>query len=340
MDMPGRQFSSTNDYRYGFNGKEKDNKDGVVQYDYGFRIYDPRLVRFKSTDPLQADFPELTPYQYASNSPISGIDLDGAEFQYYNVKYVIENGQTKLQVGDFMKTVDRTVRVSATLKITHYVAGLFPVSAEQKVSVDVNYSDVGLSPTVVPANGVWRVLPHGVNPNDLPALDDPIWETFETPDEFGTRIVNTGNQIIQAIDDISSIYNVAKLLKGSVASRKLGVKEGNTRDKYVNNTKGWKTGDPVNNLTSKGKTPSWSTIRSRHWKNRALNAADGEFSESNLKRMQKGKAPKLFDPGTGKTESVELHHPKGRGDGNLFEFEELLPSQHAAKDPNRKLKKE
>lgn len=53
MLMPGRKYSIANtNYRYGFNGKELD-KDGVVQYDYGFRIYDPRLVRFKSLDPLQ-----------------------------------------------------------------------------------------------------------------------------------------------------------------------------------------------------------------------------------------------------------------------------------------------
>ena len=79
MDMPGRQFSSTTGYRYGFNGKEKDNKDGVVQYDYGFRIYDPRLVRFKSVDPLFRTYPYYTPYQFASNSPIIAIDVDGLE---------------------------------------------------------------------------------------------------------------------------------------------------------------------------------------------------------------------------------------------------------------------
>jgi RHS repeat-associated protein len=79
MDMPGRQYSSTNGYRYGFNGKEKDNKDGVVQYDYGFRIYDPRLVRFKSVDPLAKKFAYYTPYQYAGNKPIWCIDMDGLE---------------------------------------------------------------------------------------------------------------------------------------------------------------------------------------------------------------------------------------------------------------------
>jgi RHS repeat-associated protein len=77
MDMPGRQYSSTNGYRYGFNGKEKDKE--VVQYDYGFRIYDPRLVRFKSVDPLTQTYPWFSPYQFAGNSPILNIDLDGLE---------------------------------------------------------------------------------------------------------------------------------------------------------------------------------------------------------------------------------------------------------------------
>jgi RHS repeat-associated protein len=83
MDMPGRQYNAATGYRYGFNGKEKDNKDGVVQYDYGFRIYDPRLVRFKSVDPLTKSYPMLTPYQFASNSPIANVDLDGKEAEYY-----------------------------------------------------------------------------------------------------------------------------------------------------------------------------------------------------------------------------------------------------------------
>ena len=36
--------------------------------------------RFLSIDPLAASFPMLTPYQYASNRPIDGIDLDGKEW--------------------------------------------------------------------------------------------------------------------------------------------------------------------------------------------------------------------------------------------------------------------
>jgi RHS repeat-associated protein len=70
-----------NSYRYAFNGKEHDPEtygDGG-EYDYGMRMYDPRLGRFLSIDPLSKKYPELTPYQFASNTPLQAIDLDGGE---------------------------------------------------------------------------------------------------------------------------------------------------------------------------------------------------------------------------------------------------------------------
>jgi RHS repeat-associated protein len=78
--MPGRQFNNGN-YRYGFNGKENDNevKGAGNQQDYGLRIYDNRLGKFLSVDPLTKSYPELTPYQFANNKPIESIDLDGGE---------------------------------------------------------------------------------------------------------------------------------------------------------------------------------------------------------------------------------------------------------------------
>lgn len=79
MTMPGRSYTNGNQYRYGFNGKEKDKDITEAAQDYGMRIYDSRLVHFLSIDPLTKNFPELTPYQYASNSPIENIDLDGLE---------------------------------------------------------------------------------------------------------------------------------------------------------------------------------------------------------------------------------------------------------------------
>lgn len=82
MLQPGRNYN-VGTYRYGFNGKENDNdeKGEGNQQDYGMRIYDPRLGRFLSVDPLTKEYPELTPYQFASNRPIDGVDLDGEEWK-------------------------------------------------------------------------------------------------------------------------------------------------------------------------------------------------------------------------------------------------------------------
>lgn len=82
-EMPGRKYNSA-EYRYGFNGKEKDDEGefgSITNYDYGFRIYNPAIGKFLSVDPLTKGYPDLTPYQFAANSPISGDDIDGAEFR-------------------------------------------------------------------------------------------------------------------------------------------------------------------------------------------------------------------------------------------------------------------
>ena len=84
MLQPGRKYSSAGSgYRYGFNGKENDNevKGEGNQQDYGMRIYDPRLGRFLSVDPISKQYPELTPYQFASDRPVEGVDQDGLEFE-------------------------------------------------------------------------------------------------------------------------------------------------------------------------------------------------------------------------------------------------------------------
>ncbi len=85
--MVSRAFNSPSvNYRYGFNGKEVDNEMFGIgdELDYGMRVYDPRVGRFLSVDPITKSYPELTPYQFASNSPIQGIDLDGLELLKVN----------------------------------------------------------------------------------------------------------------------------------------------------------------------------------------------------------------------------------------------------------------
>lgn len=79
MIIPGRKYSAGSGYRYGFNGKENDKDAGEGIQDYGLRIYDGRLGRFLSVDPLSNQFPWNSVYCYAEGDPVNYIDLDGGE---------------------------------------------------------------------------------------------------------------------------------------------------------------------------------------------------------------------------------------------------------------------
>jgi RHS repeat-associated core domain len=85
MIQPSRKYAGSDAYMYGFNGKENDNevKGEGNQQDYGMRIYDPRLGKFLSVDPLMPKYPWYTPYQFAGNMPVQATDLDGGEIKGY-----------------------------------------------------------------------------------------------------------------------------------------------------------------------------------------------------------------------------------------------------------------
>ena len=46
-------------------------------YDFGARMYDPRVARWLSRDPLEGKYPHLNPYHFVNNSPIAFKDPDG-----------------------------------------------------------------------------------------------------------------------------------------------------------------------------------------------------------------------------------------------------------------------
>ncbi|PWH86250.1 RHS repeat-associated core domain-containing protein [Brumimicrobium oceani] len=80
-------------YRYGFNGMEKDDniKGEGNSYDFGARIYDPRVGRWLSRDALEGKKPFLSPYQAFKNNPLMYTDPDGND-EY--LSYIITNEKT------------------------------------------------------------------------------------------------------------------------------------------------------------------------------------------------------------------------------------------------------
>ncbi len=78
MEMPGRTVSSEKS-RFGFNGQEKDNemKGNGNSIDFTARMYDTRVGRFLSLDPLSKKFPSESNFSFAGNNPIYYVDREG-----------------------------------------------------------------------------------------------------------------------------------------------------------------------------------------------------------------------------------------------------------------------
>ena len=101
MEEPVRGYNAGS-YAYGFNGKRMEPLDPYITdlYDYGNRMYYGKVGRFFTVDPLTEKYPNLTPYQFASNTPIQAIDLDGLEKVTTTFSYSISSSNSKSVVTD------------------------------------------------------------------------------------------------------------------------------------------------------------------------------------------------------------------------------------------------
>jgi len=84
--IPARQWSDLNSqYKFGFNGKKKDNYTCVDGDSFPMaigimaRIYDSRLGRWLSLDPMMRKYSNQSPFNYCINNPILVIDEDGRD---------------------------------------------------------------------------------------------------------------------------------------------------------------------------------------------------------------------------------------------------------------------
>jgi len=78
-------------------------------------LNEDEVMRFLSVDPLTKKYPQLTPYQFASNQPIWAIDLDGTEAK---IKITTEvTGYTVQRLTGIVPTGSTTLVVVPTYKV-------------------------------------------------------------------------------------------------------------------------------------------------------------------------------------------------------------------------------
>ena len=78
LEHPNRHFGSPNT-RYSFNGKEDVKEWGNGIQDFDSRFYSKHLNRWLSGDPRERDYPAISPFVFALNSPMMFKDPNGED---------------------------------------------------------------------------------------------------------------------------------------------------------------------------------------------------------------------------------------------------------------------
>jgi RHS repeat-associated protein len=99
MQMPGRNFSSASGYRFGFNGKEKDNelKGDGNSLDFGARMFDSRLGKFLSID--AAAKASWSVFKAFNDNPNIFTDPSGNTEFYFHGKWIGSDGINNNLIG-------------------------------------------------------------------------------------------------------------------------------------------------------------------------------------------------------------------------------------------------
>ncbi len=126
MEMPGRSYQS-DDYRYGYQGKEKDNelKSNGNSYDFGARILDPRVGRWLSMDPLADKYASVSPYSAMGNNPMNMVDPDGKDIYYF------ERHESEWNIVYTHVATEKSVEVKYVYVYTH--TNMFDLSQQERV---------------------------------------------------------------------------------------------------------------------------------------------------------------------------------------------------------------
>ena len=163
MTMVGRSRSANSEgSEFGFNGKRKDNEISGEgnSYDFGARLYNPRLGRWNSIDALASKYPGMSPYNFVANNPIIFVDPDGKD-----IIIVTSNGTFRAAKRTLLRTpegkelwnkyansknVDVYIAVSKTMKGNSVGETLFDVAntamvVNDKISVPKSSGYVGFN---------------------------------------------------------------------------------------------------------------------------------------------------------------------------------------------------
>jgi RHS repeat-associated protein len=137
VELDGRTVS-LDGYRFGFQNQEKDDeiKGDGSSYDFGARLFDPRLGRWLTIDPMASEYTSHSPYVYVRNNPILRIDPNGkwdveVHVYYDRAKYgygiaIVKDNDGK-EVYRFQVRVEGTGGIDRLVKNSDTPTGVYDI---------------------------------------------------------------------------------------------------------------------------------------------------------------------------------------------------------------------
>jgi RHS repeat-associated protein len=89
--LPMAISTGANVQKYKYSGKEFDTEHGLMEYDFGARMYNPQILSTMTMDPHCENYYFTSPYSWCKNNPVNRIDPTGMD------DYEIDIGSGKLK---------------------------------------------------------------------------------------------------------------------------------------------------------------------------------------------------------------------------------------------------
>jgi RHS repeat-associated protein len=142
MTIPEKSWTASGTgYRWGFNNMEKDDelKGTGNSYDFGARIYDPRIGRWLAMDPLARVFSAWSPYASFNDNPIIFVDPTGKGGEY-SVNHKTKHITVTVKVYLYTDVYDQAHLENMAAMYNDYNANAFGDNVYKTTHSDKDYT--------------------------------------------------------------------------------------------------------------------------------------------------------------------------------------------------------